>query len=76
MKVGDTVTVKVRNPCWSRRHVYASYVHVPEFYTYTGQLVASHKRDPDDTFRITSGDPAYPIRLIGADMVEAVELHA
>lgn len=73
MNVGDRVTLKVRNPNWPRRHVYASYVDVPEFYYYTGQLVESHKRDPNDTFRITSGDPRYPVRLIDADRVEAIE---
>lgn len=74
MNVGDRVTLKVRNPNWPRRHVYASYVDVPEFYTYTGSLVAPHKRDPEDTVRITSDDPAYPVRLIGVDRIEAVEL--
>lgn len=73
MDVGDTVTLKVRNPNWPRRHVYASYVDVPEFNYYTGQLVASHKRDPDDTLRITSEDPKYPVRLIDVSRVEAVE---
>ena len=73
MNVGDTVTLKVRNPMWKFKHVYASYMVVPEFNYYTGQLLAPHKRDPDDTVRITSGDPAYPIRLIDVSRVEAVE---
>lgn len=73
MNVGDRVTLKVRNPSWPRRHVYASYVQVPEFYYYTGNLMAPVKRDPPDTVRITSGDPRYPVRLIDADRVEAIE---
>lgn len=74
LNVGDTVTLKVRNPNWPRRHVYASYVDVPEHYLYTGQLMAAVKRDPPDTIRITSGDPRYPVRMIDIDRIEDVVL--
>lgn len=76
MKVGDTLTLKVRNPVWPRRHVYASYVHVPEFYVYTGKLVAPARGDASGSVRITSDDPKYPIRLIDIDRIEDVELVA
>ena len=75
MRVGDTVTVRVVNPVYRFKHVYASYAHVTEFNTYTGRLVESHKRDPDDTFRMT-GDSAYPVRLIDAGRVVDVVVHA
>lgn len=75
MRVGDTVTVKVKNPMYKFKHVYASYVDVPEFNLYTGRLVESHKRDPKDTFRMT-GDSAYPVRLIDADRVVGIIAHA
>jgi hypothetical protein len=75
MRVGDIVTVKVKNPVYRFKHVYASYVHVPEFNMYTGKLVESHKRDPEDTFRMT-GDSTYPVRLIDADRVVAIVVHA
>lgn len=75
LEVGDTVTLKVRNPVWPRRHAYASYVDVPEFNYYTGRLMAPVKRDPPDTVRITSDDPKYPVRLIDADRIEDVVIN-
>ena len=76
MNVGDTITLKVRNPMWKFKHVYASYVYVPEFYVYTGRLVAPARGDPSDSVRITSDDPKYPIRLIDIDRIDEVELMA
>jgi hypothetical protein len=70
MRVGDVVTLKVRNPIFKFKHVYASYVDVPEFHVYTGKLVAPGRGDPAGTVRITSGDPKYPVRLIEIDHIE------
>lgn len=74
LEVGDVVTLKVRNPNWPRKHVYASYVDVPEFYFYTGQLMAPGRGDGKDSVRITSGDPRYPVRLIDIDRIEDLVL--
>ena len=75
MNVGDTVTLKVHNPIWRFKHVYASYVDVPEYHTYRGQLVAPVRGDPAGTVRITSGDPLYPVRLIDIDRIVGMEDH-
>ena len=72
LKVGDVVILKVRNPVWPRRSAYASYVHIPEFYEYTGQLLKPEKRDVEQV-RIT-GDAKYPVRLIDIDRIEDVIL--
>lgn len=76
LNVGDRVTLKVLNPMWKFKHVYASYVHVPEFNVYEGQLLAPQRGDPAGTFRMTSGDPSYPVRLIDVDRVVGMEDHA
>lgn len=73
LKVGDVVTLKVRNPVWPRKHVYASYVDVPEFYEYRGRLMAPGRGD-SDAVRITSDDPKYSVRLIAIDRIEEVVL--
>lgn len=73
MNVGDTVTLRVHNPIWRFKHVYASYVEVPEYHTYRGQLVAPVRGDPAGTVRITSGDPLYPVRLIDIDSIVGME---
>lgn len=75
LKVGDTVTLKVRNPVWPRRHVYASYLLIEEFNYYTGQLMAPGRGDAVNSIRITSGDPKYPVRLIDADRIEDVVIN-
>lgn len=74
MKVGDTITVTVKNPMWSYRQAYANYVHIPEFSEYTGKLCEPVKRDPAETFRIT-GDSSYPVRLIDVDRVVDIVVH-
>lgn len=72
LKVGDCVTLKVRNPVWPRRHVYASYMLIEEFNYYTGLLMARGRGDASNAIRISSDDPKYPVRLIDADRIEDV----
>lgn len=75
LKVGDTVTLKVRNPQWPRRHVYASYMRIEEFHYYTGQLLKPGRGDAVNSIRISSDDPNYPVRLIDADRIEDVAIN-
>lgn len=74
MRVGDTITVVVKNPIWPYRKAYASYVRVPEFNEYTGRLCESGRRDPADTFRMT-GDSTYPVRLLDIGRVVDIVVH-
>lgn len=74
LKVGDTVTLKVRNPLWPRKHVYAQNVDIQEFNYYTGTLVAPLRGDSPTSVRITSGEPHYPVRLIDIDRIEGLDL--
>jgi len=61
MKVGDVVTVSVRdarNPA-----VYAAGV-VREWNEYTGTIVPNLKGFGPDVFCLTTGDPRFPVRVI------------
>lgn len=75
LKVGDSVTLKVRNPVWPRRHAYASYMLIEEFNYYTGRLMAPGRGDAVNSIRISSDDAKYPVRLIDADRIEDVTIN-
>ena len=61
MKIGDTVTVQVRDA--RTASLYASGV-VREWNQYTGTIVPNLKGFADDVFCMTTGDPIFPVRVI------------
>lgn len=61
MKVGDNVTVQVRDP--RKSSLYANGV-VREWNTYVGTIVPNLKGFGDDVFCMTTGDPVFPVRVI------------
>lgn len=72
MNIGDTVSVVVKNPIWKFRKAYASYLHIPEFNTYTGTICPPTKgMDPTAVF-LTTGDKHYPIRVIDRERIVSV----
>jgi hypothetical protein len=44
--------VRVINPLYEKRHLYASYVSIPEYNDYVGELLPPPKRNPDNVFRL------------------------
>lgn len=71
LNVGQTVTVKVRNPLYHARDRYANGYIGPEFTEYTGTVV-HEKWYGDDKIGLTTDVRGYPIRVISrANIVEA-----
>lgn len=75
-KAGDTVTIKVRNPVWPMRKAYASYVHIPEFNTYTGTVIRKHKAIKDGQIGLTTGERLFDMRVIDIDRIVGTEAEA
>ena len=61
MKVGDNVTVQVRDP--RKPSLYVNGV-VREWNQYVGTIVPNLKGFGDDVFCMTTGDPTFPVRVI------------
>lgn len=72
IKLGETVTIKVKNVLWPNRHRYAINVYIPEFYTYTGQLIREKWYAPNE-IGITTTNKNWPIRRINKERI--VELN-
>lgn len=71
MNIGDTITVKVRNPIWERRSAYA--FPIPEFNEYTGKLVPPLKWTSVDQLCLGTGNPQFPVRVIDLDRIVGME---
>lgn len=65
--------VRVRNPIYSKRHLYASYLHIPEFYDREGEIVPSPKWAEPGTICLTTGDPMFPVRTIHPNLIISVD---
>lgn len=65
--------VKIKNTQYAYRDRYASYMHIPEFNTYIGQVVKPKpKWLKDYEFMITTGDYESPVRVLDKrDVVQA-----
>lgn len=65
--------VKVKNPEYPFRNRYASYVVIPEFNTYIGQVVKTKVKGlSENQFMLTTGDYESPVRILDkTDIVEA-----
>ncbi len=62
--------VKVKNPEYPFRHRYASYVVIPEFNTYIGQVVKSKPKGiSNKQFMLTTGDYESPVRILEKDSI-------
>lgn len=70
LQVGNTVTIKVKNPHFAYKHTYASYVKIDEFNIYTGTIV-NDKTVNFDEIGIT-GDSRMPIRRIKREAIVMV----
>lgn len=64
--------VKVRNALWSRRHLYAKYMYIPEFYLRVGQQVDPPKWAEPGTICLTTGDPNFPVRTIHPSLIVSI----
>ena len=71
LEIGSTVTIKVENVLWPRRHLYASGVAGPQHNYYTGTIVRE-KWFKDDEVGITTGNPSFPFRRINRERIIAV----
>lgn len=70
LTVGNTVTVKVRNPLYHARDRYANGYIGPEFAEYTGTVV-HEKWHGDDKIGLTTDVRGYPVRVLSrANIVE------
>lgn len=61
--------IRVKNLQYEQRHVYASYMHIPEFVDYEGEVYPNAKWIPDGCFCLTTGDPEFPYRVISKDRI-------
>lgn len=69
LAAGSTVTIRVRNPVWSMRKAYASYVHIPEFNTYTGTVIRKHKAIKEGQIGLTTDERLFDMRVIDIDRI-------
>ena len=67
MKVGQIVTVQVKNPLWSQRSKYA--FPVEEFNTYTGEVIPSPRWVGPDQICIGTGNVRFPFRVVDLDRI-------
>lgn len=71
MNVGETVTVKVRNPLWPARARYAQ--SIPEFNIYTGTVVPTVRGYGADVLCLSTGQKQFPVRIIDLDRIVGQE---
>jgi hypothetical protein len=72
LNAGDTVTIKVKNPVWPMRKAYASYIHIPEFNTYTGRVVRDHRAIKPGQIGLTTDEPIFDLRVIDVERIVGV----
>lgn len=60
LNAGEYVTIKVKNPIWPMRKAYASYMDIPEFNTYEGNVILDHKAVKPGQIGLTAHDPYNP----------------
>lgn len=71
MNVGDTVTLKVRNPIWPMRDRYAQ--DIPEFNVFTGTVVPTIRGYGKDVVCLSTGQKQFPVRIIDLDRIVGYE---
>ena len=73
LKAGETVTIQVKNPVWPMRKAYASYVQIPEFNTYTGQVILDHKAIKQGQIGLTTDQKDFTMRVIDINRIVGME---
>ena len=71
LEIGSTVTIKVENILWPRRHLYASGVAGPQYNYYTGTIMREKWFDADE-IGITTNIPSFPFRRIRRERIVEV----
>lgn len=71
LTVGNTVTIKVKNILWPKRHLYAPGVVQNEYNVYTGTVMREKWFDSDE-IGLTTGNPEFPFRRINRDRIVEV----
>lgn len=70
-EIGRTVTIKVKNIMWPKRHLYAPGVVDKEYHYYTGTIMREKWFEADEV-GITTGDPRFPFRRICRERIVEV----
>jgi hypothetical protein len=55
------LTVRYRNYAYAIRDRYASYLYIPEYFDYTGEVLPSPKWVKDDSFCLSGGGGKYDL---------------
>ena len=56
------LTVRMRNPLYEKRHLYAQ--NIPEYYDHTGKVLSKPKWVKDNAFCLSSGSGKYDFRVL------------
>lgn len=69
------LTVRYRNYAYAIRDRYASYLYIPEYFDYTGEVLPSPKWVKDDSFCLSGGGGKYDFRVLLKENVICGWLH-
>lgn len=71
LKEGQTVTVRVKNIMWPKRHLYAPGVITNEFNVYSGKVIYQKWFKPNEV-GLTTGTPEFPFRVLQKENIVEV----
>lgn len=71
LEIGNTVTIKVENISWPKRHLYAPGVIDQQYHYYTGTIMREKWFEPGE-IGITNDDPKFPFRRIQRERIVEV----
>lgn len=63
------LTVRYKNYVYAIRDRYASYLHIPEYFDYTGTVLPNPKWVKDDSFCLAYGPGQYDFRILKKENV-------
>lgn len=72
LKAGQRVRIKYKNIMWDRRDRYASYMHIPQFWSYEGTVVYESWYSPSQ-FGLTTEHKWHPVRTLEKENVVEVD---
>lgn len=62
--------IRVSNPMYAYRHTYASYIQIPEYYEYEGEIVSPKpKWLSDNQFMMDTGTDESVLRVLDKDRI-------
>ena len=67
MQVGDTVTLRVRNPLYNSRSIYSQSVVINEYNNYSGQVITNPSWVGPDCICLTTGLVDFPFRILSKE---------